>query len=130
MATAIWVTVSVLSVVMEMLTGTFYLLVLGLAALAGATLSWASAPVFVQLLAFAAALLGGFFYLRARRPLSPEIRAQDVGSKVQVLSVNADGSYRVRYRGTEWDADSTVAAEPGATLVVRAVKGIRLQCSA
>ena len=46
----IWIIVGFALVIIELLTGTFYLLVLGLGAFAGALATWLGAPFLVQVL--------------------------------------------------------------------------------
>ncbi len=126
----IWCLVAGIALVIEMLTGTFYLLVLsaaaGVAAL-GALFDFGNAA---QLGAFALAATAGAVALRRWKKPTASSMDTDVGGRAQVLVVNADGSYRVRYRGTEWDATlpAGASANPGDALVITAIHGIRLSC--
>jgi membrane protein implicated in regulation of membrane protease activity len=118
----------------ELLTGTFYLLMLALGAAAGALAAHAGLSANVQLLA--AALGGGggvaaWHAWRQRRPSArPAEDAQqhlDIGCTVQVVAWSSDGTARVHHRGSDWDAryDGPDAARPGPH-VIRAVLGNRL----
>ncbi len=125
-----WCLAAGTALVIEMLTGTFYLMVL-----AGAAGVAALAAVFdfglpAQLGAFAlAATVGAVALRRWKRPTASTMDT-DVGGRAQVLAANADGTYRVRYRGAEWDATLPVgtSAQPGEPLVITAIHGIRLAC--
>ena len=99
-------------VVAELLTGTFYLLMVavGLAAAAlGAHLGLSFALQIV-----AAAVVGGgavvaSYQLKKRRPGDPSARADrsvnmDVGETVLIDSWNIDGTTTVKYRGAQWTA--------------------------
>ncbi len=130
MSLLVWACLCALAFVLELLTGTFFLFVLAAACLPAGFLAWLGTSVTLQVLSFSVTAVLGYLALKKLRRPSPEVRAQDVGAKVEVLSRNPDGSYRVRYRGSEWDADApNLDAEPGSFLTVRAVQGIRLQCS-
>ncbi len=106
-----WIAAAAL-VALELAVGTFDLLMLALGAAAGALAAHLGLPVPAQLIA--AALVGaglvGVLYLRrarnaraARASGDPNLQ-MDIGQTVQVAAWDADGSARVRYRGTEWPA--------------------------
>ncbi len=99
-------------VIAELLTGSFYLLMLALGAGAGALAAHAGLAVSQQLLA--AAVMGGgatalWHWRRARAPRSapaasnPDVNL-DIGQRVTVAQWQADGSTRVHYRGAAWTA--------------------------
>ncbi len=104
-------------VVAELLTGTFYLLMLAIGLAAGALAAHAGAHLTVQLIS--AAVLGsagvvGLHLLRRRRSATQPASSNrdvnlDVGESVQVDAWNADGTAQVRYRGAQW----TVVHRPG-----------------
>ncbi len=103
----------------ELVTGTFYLLMLALGAAAGALAAHAGLGGTGQVVT--AALVGGgataaWHFKRARSPRSapPETNRDvniDIGRSVRVEAWNTDGSARVAYRGTMW---SVRHAGPGA----------------
>jgi membrane protein implicated in regulation of membrane protease activity len=106
-----WVLVG-LAVVVELFTGSFYLLMVafGLAGAAGA--ASLGAGMTAQLIVAAVVgggLVGLLTYLRRKRVDSPSARSMrsvnlDVGETVQVAHWNPDGTADVRYRGANWTA--------------------------
>ena len=134
-ASTLWWLVTGLVVAAELLTGTFYLLMLALGLAAGALAAHAGASTPVQLVV--AALAGGgavaaWYLVRRQRPGDPSARAQrsvnlDVGETVHVEAWSADGTATVKYRGASWTAIHRpgTAPEPGAHRVVELV-GSRL----
>lgn len=106
-----WIT-SGLLIVLELATGTFYLLMLTLGTIAGALAAHAGASAPVQLVV--GAVVGGAavvacYLVRRRRPGDPSARAErsvnlDVGETVHINHWNADGTASIRYRGTQWTA--------------------------
>ncbi len=104
-------------VALELVSGTFYLLMLSIGGVAGALAAHAGAPLTTQMVV--AALVGGLavvacYMVRRRRPGDPSPRAErsvnlDVGEIVQVDGWNADGTAQIRYRGAAW----TVMHRPG-----------------
>ena len=134
-----WWMVAALAVAAELVTGTFYLLMLALGLAAAALAAHLQASLTLQLLA--AALVGGgavaLWTLRRSRhePLqapagaNPDVNP-DIGQRVHVLRWAADGSARVNYRGAAWsarwqDGPATLPATPG-DYVIRAVEGSQL----
>jgi membrane protein implicated in regulation of membrane protease activity len=100
------------AVAVELVTGTFYLLMLAIGLAAGALAAHAGASMVVQLLA--AAMVGGsavvaWYFVRKRKPGDPSARADrsvnmDVGETVHIDHWAADGTATVRYRGAAWTA--------------------------
>lgn len=131
----IWLIVGFVLVIAEMASGTFYLLVLGLAAFIAAALAWAGASFAVQVLV--AVLLGivSCVWVNARRKSAnaPAMRPLDVGQPVALDSwVNqSDRLARVRYRDALWDArvSGEVRGEPGEIFYITAVRGNTLDVS-
>jgi membrane protein implicated in regulation of membrane protease activity len=133
-ATMWWVLAGVL-VAIELVTGTFYLLMLATGAVAAAIASHLGVPLAAQL--SAAAVVGGgatvgWHLRRARSPSSqPAERNRDVnldiGEQISVQGWATDGTTTVRHRGANWQARLTpgAAAQPGLHKVV-AVEGNHL----
>lgn len=97
-------------VVLELLTGTFYLLMLAIGAAAGAVAAHLGAgptsQVVVAAIVGLAAVLGGYF-ARKRRPGDPSPRSLrsvnlDVGEIVHIEQWHPDGTASVKYRGAQW----------------------------
>ena len=131
----IWFGLAVLALIGELLTCTFYLLLIavGLAA-AGAT-AWLAGPVEWQLVVFGVVALAGLAVLRKTGVLKKrEVDAQrnvdvnlDIGQQVEVTAWQADGTAQVWYRGATWQADLAEGEAPQAGLhVIVAVRGNRL----
>ncbi len=122
-------------VALELLTGTFYLLMLALGAAAGALVAHTGSSFTVQIVVAALVGLGavlGWSWHKRRRPGDPSVRAQrsvnlDVGELVQVETWLADGTAQVKYRGAIWTAVLAADAlpEPGTHRVTELV-GSRL----
>ena len=138
-ASTLWWLAAGLLVAAELVTGTFYLLMLSLGLAAGALAAHAGLDTPLQLLC--AALAGGgavaFWYLRLQRqprsaPQSenPELNL-DIGQRVHVAHWRADGTARVSYRGSTWTArlhdPSSADPTPGGDYRIRAVDGNELR---
>ncbi len=131
----IWWLLTGTAVAVELVTGTFYLLMLAIGLAAGALAAHAGLPLTGQLLA-AAAVGGGavaaWHAKRRQQPEEPEASINpdvnmDIGEVVHVTTWNADGTAFVKYRGANW----TVIPVEGAIPVagphrVRQVIGSRL----
>ena len=129
-----WIIAGFVLVIIELLTGTFYLLVIGVGAFAGAAVAWAGGGYFAQAVgACAVALVGTWLVKRwhnAHRRDSAKDDFLDLGQPVVLESWvdAASGTARVTYRGTTWDARVAAGArpEPGATLVINGQDGSTL----
>ncbi len=123
-------------VIVELITGTFYLLAIAAGAFAAAALSYAGANVLWQALAGSAVAVAGLLYVHHwhgahRNKDLGQGNFLDRGQSVVLESwVNeAAGMARVRYRGTSWDARIAGAPErpaPGAMLYIEAQDGSTL----
>jgi membrane protein implicated in regulation of membrane protease activity len=100
-------------VIAELLTGTFYLLMVALGFIAGAVAKMLGATLAVQYLCAALVALAAVVLLRRSRfgrrrerrdaSTNPDV-VLDVGAPVEVLAWR-DGHARVPYRGAEWDVE-------------------------
>ncbi|PQA75988.1 NfeD family protein [Rhodoferax sp. TS-BS-61-7] len=127
----LWWLVTGAIVVAELLTGTFYLLMLGLGAVAAALAAHLGASLTVQLVL--ASLVGGgavvaWHLKRAAGRTEPPAQANpnvnlDIGETVQVSTWNADGTASVHYRGAQWTAmhRAGINPSPGAHRVAEMV---------
>lgn len=118
-------------VAIELLTGTFYLLMLAVGAVAAALAADAGANLTTQLV-LAAAVGGGavavWHLKRTRRSGEPPAQANpnvnlDIGETVQISEWNPDGTASVQYRGAHWTAihRTGVIPVPGAHRVAEMV---------
>jgi membrane protein implicated in regulation of membrane protease activity len=108
-------------VAVELLTSTFYLLMLamGMAAAACAAMSGANATVQILL----AAVVGGGAVItwhmhQVKRHVEPPAQANvnvnlDIGEVVHIDNWNADGTADVHYRGARWTAIHRTGVIPG-----------------
>ena len=102
-----WWIAGVILIGAELVTGTFYLFAAGVACVLGGLIAWAGASLEVQLLVTAVLAVAGTLIahrLRVRRATPPPLPSLDVGQSVQVQIWHQDGSARVTYRGTQWNA--------------------------
>jgi membrane protein implicated in regulation of membrane protease activity len=110
-----WIAAAIL-VGVEMMTGTFYLLVVALACVAGGLIASMGYDIGWQWGAAAVVeVLGTLAINRWKRThqTKPKLSNNlDIGGKVSVLQWNEDGTARVAYRGTQWDAVLESAATP------------------
>ncbi len=109
-----WIVAAVL-IGAELVTGTFYLLAIGIAVALGGVAAFLGASGPLQFVV--AGVLGVVLTIvahrwRLARATPPQQPGLDVGQAVQVLQWNPDGTARVAYRGSEWDAE--LATQGGA----------------
>jgi membrane protein implicated in regulation of membrane protease activity len=131
-----WLLLALVLVIVELLTGTFFLLILGLAAGVGSLVAGFGGPFWVQALVAAAAAVAGTLMLVKRRKTTsgPATENQmDLGQTVVLASwvSEAQRIARVHYRDADWDAEvlGTDKVEPGAILFVAGIEGSRLKVS-
>lgn len=113
----IWWLIAGVLVIAELLTGTFYLLMMALGAIAGAISAHLGMSNHTQIIVAAVLASGAVlvcYLARKRRPPHPPATGNrdvnmDVGETVMVEQWNADGTAQVRYRGATW----TVIGRPG-----------------
>ena len=108
----VWWLITGCVVAVELVTGTFYLLMLALGLAAAALAAHAGLSTPAQLVI--AALTGGgaviaWYMVKRRRPHDPSPRADrsvnlDVGEIVYIDAWSHDGSAVVKYRGANWTA--------------------------
>ena len=130
-----WAIAGLVLVITELLTGTFYLLVLGLAGFGAALAAWLGLGFGAQAIVFVAvAGIGcyGVHIYRARNQ-KQQMAPIDAGQPASFESWidQASGLARVRYRGASWEArlQGGAALQPGAVLYVLATEGNTLKVS-
>ena len=103
----IWWILAAVLIGAEIVTGTFYLLVVGIAFAVGGFLAVLGLALPLQLVvAGAVAVVGTMIAHRWRgKRVPPPAPSLDLGQSVRVLDWNDDGSARVSYRGSQWNAE-------------------------
>jgi membrane protein implicated in regulation of membrane protease activity len=129
-----WFLAAGLVVILELFSGTFYLLMIAIGAAAGGLAALAGAAVPLQ--ALIAAIVGVAATLLLRRSRygkfsktdaarDPNVNL-DIGQSIAVAQWQ-DGGARVMYRGALWDVELAAGASPAAgTYTIREVRGSRL----
>lgn len=129
----LWLVAGFALIIAELLTGTFFLLVLGFAAFAGSAAAWFGLGFWAEALCAATAAIAGVFWVREQRKTmqQPDMASLDVG---QAVSFNAwvsreQGLARVSYRNTQWDAqvEGERELEQGQVLYIHSVDGNTLK---
>ena len=130
-----WLLIGFGLVIVELLTGTFYLLMLGMAAFAAAVVAYFGQGFEVQVIVAVAAASAGCYGVHVWRAKN---------SKTQMVSVDAGqpanfetwvdqggGLARVHYRGASWEAkiDGEGDLAGGALLYVKGTEGHTLHVS-
>ena len=131
----VWAILGLTLVIVELLTGTFYLLVLGIAAFAAAGAAWAGSDFAVQVLAGAVISAVGCYLVHVyhAKNATQQMPPVDAGNPAKFESWIDQGARlaRVSYRGAPWDAriDGGDTLEPGATVYVQGTDGNTLKVS-
>jgi membrane protein implicated in regulation of membrane protease activity len=131
----LWFGVAGLTVVLELSTGTFYLLMValgmsagGLAALAGWDWPWQLVAAAIVAAVAVGILRRSKFGRRIKADVTRDPSANlDIGQRLHVDAWQGDGLARVMYRGAEWDIELLPgqAAHAG-WFEIREVRGNRL----
>ena len=111
-ASTIWWLAAGAVVVAELLTGTFYLLMVALGLVAAAIAAHLGLSATIQITAAAAVggiAVVGWYYFKKKRPEDPSARADrsvnlDVGETILISEWSSDGTTQVKYRGASWTA--------------------------
>jgi membrane protein implicated in regulation of membrane protease activity len=128
----LWVIAGFVLVIAELVSGTFYLLVVGVGAFAGAIVAWLGGNELVSaVIASAVALVGAFlvhsWHIRNRNSQPKTDNFLDRGQAVVLEGwVNEPARIaRVKYRGAWWDARLKGESHPapGSTLYIEAQDG-------
>ncbi len=109
-----WFTLAAVFLGVEVATGTFYFLVLSVAAVIGGILAMSGLGITLQYAIPSVLAVAGTMLVRQMKKsqrAAPDL-SLDIGQAVKVVSWNADGSARVHYRGAEWDAEPESPAMP------------------
>ncbi len=130
-----WLLLGLALVITELLTGTFYLLVLGVAAFGAGAVAWFGGGFALQSIAAAVLALLGAYLVHAYRARNAahQMVSIDAGqpANFEKWVDHPAGLARVRYRGASWDArlDGEAALQPGALVYVLGTEGNTLKVS-
>jgi membrane protein implicated in regulation of membrane protease activity len=128
-----WLIAGIVLIVAELVTGTFYLLVLGVAALLAAAVAYAGGGFLIQVIVAGVIAIAGLFWIRGRKQATatPAMPPLDVGQPVTLDAwINRDDRLaRVKYRDALWDAivEGEFRGETGEVFYIRAVAGNTLR---
>jgi membrane protein implicated in regulation of membrane protease activity len=128
-----WLIGGIALVIAELASGTFYLLLLGVAAFAAAAVAWLGGAFILQVVVAGIVALGGVFWIRSRKSAlaTPDMPSLDVGQPVALASwvSQADRRARVKYRDALWDAviEGESRGEAGEVFYITAVDGSTLR---
>ena len=131
----VWLIAGFTLVIAELASGTFYLLVLGVAAFAGAGVAYAGGALVWQSLAAAGIAVAGVVWVHQYRKhtVSSPMQGLDVGQPAAFESWvdKSSGHARVKYRDALWDAQVAggAAGESGEILYITSVNGNTLKVS-
>ena len=129
----VWLIAGFGLLIAELVTGTFFLLVLGIAAFAGSATAWFGLGFWVEASCAATVAVAGVFWVRQQRKIlqQPDMASLDVGQAVTLESwvSREQGAARVTYRNTQWDAEVEGEREfdRGQVLFIHAVDGNTLK---
>lgn len=129
----LWAVIGLVLVIVELLTGTFYLLMLGVAAFGAAGAAWLGYDFAVQsIVASVVAAVGCYgVHVYRERNEAEQMAPIDAGMPASFESWIDAGARlaRVRYRGASWDArvEGGESLEPGTTVYVLATDGNTLK---
>lgn len=134
-----WTVLAVALVILELFTGTFYLLMIAIGLAAGAIMAWLGSETSLQFLV--AAVVGviatyALYHSRLGKFEKPDTGRDpnvnlDIGQTLNVAEWNAvpggPSSARVMYRGAMWDIElATGASAQAGQFVISEVRGSRL----
>jgi membrane protein implicated in regulation of membrane protease activity len=128
-----WAIAALVLVIAELLSGTFYLLMLALAAFGAAAAAYLQQPFPTQCIVAVVLAATGCYGVHLYRARSAATRMApiDAGMPARFESWLDAGARlaRVRYRGASWEArvEGSEALEPGATVFVLATDGNTLK---
>lgn len=131
----VWLAAGFALVIAELVTGTFFLLVLGIAAFAGSAAAWFGLGFWLQALCAAAVAVAGVFWVRQQRKTmtQTDMASLDLGQAVtfDAWVSREQGAARVKYRNTLWDAEVGGEREldHGQVLFIHTVDGNTLKVS-
>ena len=131
-----WIIAGSVLVIAELISGTFYLLVLAAGAFAAALIAWLGANMLVQASVGGGVSLAGAWFVHHwhqanRKADGGQSSFLDRGQAVVLEGWTNEGAgtARVKYRGASWDArvtDPAARPAPGSTLYIEGQEGSTL----
>lgn len=135
-----WLVLAGILAILEIFSGTFYLLMIAIGAVAGALLAWLGFSNTVQVLIAAVVALVATYILRQSKYGKIQKRSDtardpnvnlDIGQIVKIDDWTQDAgdhySARVTYRGAQWDVELETHSDPAPGLFkICAIHGSRL----
>ena len=130
-----WFVVGFSLMIAELLTGTFYLLLIGIAFGAAGVAALFGAPVVAQWATAAAVSLGATLWLRQSgfghrlrdRATSDRVQNMDIGQTLRVDQWTPNRTARANYRGATWDVELVPGDQPvSGEFVIREIAANRL----
>ena len=135
---SIWWLLAGGAIAIELLTGTFYLLMLGIGFVAAALVAHGGATPPLQVAVAALVGVGSVLVwrrFRLRHPVSAPASINhdvnlDIGGVVQVVAWQPDGTGTVKYRGAQWSVSHSAgdpagtAPTPGAHRIVEVIGSV------
>lgn len=103
-----WFVLALVLLALEIMTGTFYLLVIAMAMAVGGAAALLHLPLTAQLVLPALTTVVSFalwWLWTTPHQADAKMESLDTGHAVKILAWREDGTARVFYRGTEWDAE-------------------------
>lgn len=108
----VWFALSAICLILELMTGAFFLLFISIGLLAAGVLAFFELHLYWSLGAFALISLSSIFFLRvfgirkspAKKPALDKNVNLDIGTSIFVNSWNGNRRTQVNYRGAQWQA--------------------------
>ena len=125
----VWLLIGFGLLIVELLTSTFYLLVLGIAAFGGAAAAWFGHGFPAQIITTAVVAAIGSWLVHTYRIRNKQQQMKPVDFANPVVFESwvdqRERVARVRYRGAPWEAqvEADTEVEPGATLYILSASG-------
>lgn len=128
----IWLIVSGIFIVAEVLTLTFYLLLAGIGAIVAAALAFFGATITAQIIGATLITVIGWGIIHKYKPqnLYPDPQTNpalnmDIGTEVRIHSITPDGKAHVLLRGARWNAkiENNIPADISKEYVISKIDG-------
>jgi membrane protein implicated in regulation of membrane protease activity len=126
----VWWIIAAVLVGVELATGTFYLLAVGAAFAIGGLAAWAGLESWIQFAVASVLSVVGVSVAhrwRTTRAQPPQMPGLDLGQTVRVIEWRDNGTARVQYRGSYWDAELATPETPRSeTMMIQDMRGSTL----